>query len=555
MDTPALKSDATKLQALREQKECLVEQAEIARLERDLSIAAKQAQWVPESISSTGCNFAFSDPHDDIPGFGGYGRGVCGPGYLNTDRDSRRDGINRPIFETEEDLAAFRMMARLLVNTNATAIGIEKTLTNYTIGQGFKISVEPKTQFAKDPQIEAFAKEAQMALDEFDEVNQWSGDLDRELFRRSVRDGEFFSMIGQKNGKVVARQIEPELVTDPMCGMHGDTVDWKFGVGTDPIDIQDVLGFNVRWDSQDPTSDTLFTPLNVVHHKRNVDRTVKRGLPDYFAVDSELHDTAKLNRNITRGATVQAAIAYIKEHPPEMQKSDIQAVASAAADYSYQYHTGTGTTKTVLSRDMGSGSILDVGGGTKYVAGPGGQRQNTFIASFQAGLRNIGVRWCFPEFMVSGDASNANFASTVVAESPFVQNVLAEQHAFAGASRRVMWLVLLRHWEMGGFAGVRNFDDLRKHLTIQIETPDPSDRDSVDKETIREMQQRAGILSKRSRAAKSKLDFDIEQDNIAEEGGPASFDTELAPAEEAALGQMESLYEDAAKLLEGRRGC
>ena len=43
----------------------------------------------------------------------------------------------------------------------------------------------------------------------------------------------------------------------------------------------------------------------------------------------------------------------------------------------------------------------------------------------QAELRAIASRLVMPEFMLTSDASNANYASTMVAEGPAVQDVRA----------------------------------------------------------------------------------------------------------------------------------
>ena len=45
----------------------------------------------------------------------------------------------------------------------------------------------------------------------------------------------------------------------------------------------------------------------------------------------------------------------------------------------------------------------------------------------QAGLRALGNRWDMPEYMISGDSSNANYASTLVSGAPFVTGIEWEQ--------------------------------------------------------------------------------------------------------------------------------
>ena len=51
--------------------------------------------------------------------------------------EDRRHGRNAPHFETEEDLARIRGLARWLAGADETAIGVLENLTNYVVGTGF----------------------------------------------------------------------------------------------------------------------------------------------------------------------------------------------------------------------------------------------------------------------------------------------------------------------------------------------------------------------------------------------------------------------------------
>ena len=50
---------------------------------------------------------------------------------------------------------------------------------------------------------------------------------------------------------------------------------------------------------------------------------------------------------------------------------------------------------------------------------------SSFVAVLQAELRAIAARLVMPEFMFTSDASNANYASTMVAEGPGDEDVRA----------------------------------------------------------------------------------------------------------------------------------
>jgi capsid protein len=60
----------------------------------------------------------------------------------------------------------------------------------------------------------------------------------------------------------------------------------------------------------------------------------------------------------------------------------------------------------------------------------------------QAELRAIASRLVMPEFMLSSDASNANYSSTMVAEGPAVKMFERLQHDMREDDLEVMWRVV-----------------------------------------------------------------------------------------------------------------
>src|SRR6185369_4253327 len=86
------------------------------------------------------------------------------------------------------------------------------------------------------------------------------------------------------------------------------------------------------------------------------------------------------------------------------------------------------------------GSVLKVGYGQEYLPGPMGAERNAgFELVGQYSLRRIGVRWNMPEYMISGDASNGNYSSTLVAESPFVKAREADQQFYKRHFLSILW--------------------------------------------------------------------------------------------------------------------
>jgi hypothetical protein len=310
------------------------------------------------------------DPLEWLYDDSSFGRSL-GPLSHIGDRD---DGKSRPIIETEHDLAVIRGTARLLVKSIPTAIGVLKNLTNFCMGTGFSYKATPRQNTQHVP-LQLVDMVGQV-IDEFLDDNDWVGDFERELFTRSRRDGEFFlALYPQPTGRVEARVIEPEQITEPEDPRSLEdwlgtefASSWSFGIHTDANDVQHVHGYHVRWNSTG--SDWDYLPVERVEHvKLNVDRNVKRGLSDFYAVRSHLEGAEKLLRNTREGAAVQAAIAFIREHVPGTTPAQIQSLSSSTALSHYTQQTKTGSRTRYVSK-YEPGTVLDVASGMQYKPGP-----------------------------------------------------------------------------------------------------------------------------------------------------------------------------------------
>jgi len=525
------------LQQLTEQRDTLLMQSEIADLTSRLQ-PVHEATSVPSLIDYREMLF-------DSPGFGG--------GHYNpttTHPQDRKHGRYRPVFETESQLNQIRGMARWLTASDETAIGVMENLVNYIIGTGFEYAAVARNETGESSQLIA---RVQSVIDNFLERNDWDGDLDRELFVRSRRDGEFFLRLHHVGGGLTeARLVEPEFVTEPADKrfmneyVGADSLDWTFGVASDIRDVQRVHGFHVQWDG-DP-NDWEFVPVSeMIHAKLNVDRNIKRGLSDFFPTEKKIKRAAKVLRNTAEGAAIQAAIAYITEDAKGTAKGDIETLRSAQTDHTLRQSTPDGGTRTTRTRRFDPGTILNTVG-RQYKPGPmGSQRVPPFISVVQAVLRSVAVRWSMPENMISGDASNANFASLLVAEGPFVKSAEAKQMYYKRQFENVIWIVLKTAADHGAF-GV-DFAALRRLVNLSITPPRVSSRNRQEETTIRSTLSQAGVMSRKTWAAQEDLDYDVERQNIEDEppltmtGGPLVPGSTSQVALQAALESVETTDE------------
>ncbi len=185
--------------------------------------------------------------------------------------------------------------------------------------------------------------------------------------------------------------------------------------------------------------DGEFVDAGEVQHRRaNVDFNVKRGLPLYTPVRKNLRRAEKLLRNMSIVAEIQSAIALIRKHRGASRSGIEQFVASDADATATNSLSG----RTRHYSQYGPGTILDAPAGLEYDFPARGLDASTFVTVLQAELRAIAARLVMPEFMFTSDASNANFASTMVAEGPAIRMFERLQASTIEQDRAVMWRVV-----------------------------------------------------------------------------------------------------------------
>ena len=281
-----------------------------------------------------------------------------------------------------------------------------------------------KNTVAKNTVDENIIHSAGEVIDEFLEINRWHR-RQQELVRRRDRDGEaFLRFFFSPDGVTRVRFVEPAQIATPR--EKTDDAAASFGIQTDPADVETVLGYYV--------DGRLVEGELIQHRKANVDANVKRGLPLYYPVRKNLRRAEKLLRNMSVVSEIQSAIALIRKH-------------NAGNRESVEQFVGDGADVSVANRATGSsshfrryapGTILDAFAGTDYEFPAAGIDAGQFIRVLQAELRAIAARLVMPEFMLTSDASNANYSSTMVAEGPAVRMFERLQHDMLEDDREVL---------------------------------------------------------------------------------------------------------------------
>lgn len=414
------------------------------------------------------------------------------------DRSDRREA------PTALGIATARDTARLLLESNGVAIGLMEHLTSFVVGEGMTYKVAKDKGTNTSPEVIAAVQDV---VDEFLEVNLWP-ELEQELLVRSRRDGEYFLREFPVNGTLHVRTIEPEHVRPP-DGPEADC--YPLGVRVAERDEQTPEEYWVRCDDSERGE-----PLSAstVHHcKVNVDRAILRGVSDFYPVADDLEGVRKLLRNMREGGAVQAAIAWIEQFEGA-SASALSANVQAKRDINRPYPNDPITGRPVNMQRMEPGTVVKTGSNRKYVPAPLAGNVTPHVAIVQACLRSALSRWGMPEYF-SGDASNANYASTLVAGSPFVRIVKRLQAFYRRRFLRVVWRAVQVACAAGRLPW--SFAEVNRLVDIQAEAPTPEIANQGEQNQVWSAQHQAGVLSTQTWRMKAGLDNETEQQNLKAE--------------------------------------
>ena len=386
-------------------------------------------------------------------------------------------------FQTTVELFQIQSVARILWRDNEFAINAHRNRINYIIGQSHTYTVVGKNKEVPTATI----KRVQAVLDEILKTNNWKK-RQREIKLRDDRDGEtFIRKFRSDDGIMRFRFIEPRQINPPTVAKDYQS----FGIETLPNDCETPTAYFVDG-----------KPINaseIQHRKWNVDSSIKRGYPLLFPVRKNLARAVKLLRNMSMATEIQTAIALIRKHEQATQAAVRTFVKS-------REESRTPTNESVLR--YGPGSIVDVPQGMGYEIPPQLDPSKT-IAALQAELRAISSRLVMPEFMLTSDASNANYSSTMVAEGPAVKNFEAEQDL------QIEYDLELLNEAMAYAADSGLLTQAEIDATmIDVEPPSVQVRNQLEEAQVRQVDMALGILSPQTATAQINQSYEQEQINI-----------------------------------------
>lgn len=462
-----------------------------------------------------------NDPRD-------YGIGDSPPGFVlpggqgSPFLNRNRRGDYNPAFLNEEQLSFIRRRVRAMVVNNEIALNVLNVHKLYAVGKGLKYEVEARNDSGAD-----YVESVQALVDAFGESNELSV-KESEIIDRVLIDGEcFIRLFPTTSGLMCMRFVEPEYVKAPSTANVQDT----YGVRTALNDVETVEGYWVVEGDLASGNPPAFVPASEIVHFKHWDTpsSSKRGLSAFYPVESSLRGTEDLLLSTISMAKARAKVAMVRKIAGAVKAGADALVASQRAATMTDQTTGN----VVNMERIPYGGVLTTRVGDEIEFPSAGISAADHVGVMQMALRYIASRFSMPEYMLSSDASNSNYASTLVAESPFVRFMefvqdrmatLLGKNRWPGHRRSLVWRQI-QHAIDCRFLPV---DTLVK-VNVTVTGPTLTVRDTAKEAQVDKIYIDAGVKSIKTVQLEQGLDPDAEEANMAAERASRPKPVQMLP--------------------------
>lgn len=398
---------------------------------------------------------------------------------------------------TDGERQDLRTQARTLVAHNPHAKNILRLLESYVTGAGLRLGHQwrPGSSEAGEDLVQL----ADRLWADFLTANVSHYSF-REHARRAWRDGEcFLRRYSDQQWPPAVRFVDPETI--------GSCPDFpnSQGILTDPDDAETPLEF-LRLSPLDGGLAERVPASEMLHTRVGVDTNQKRGVTVLAPIVGTLDCYQKWIETELHARKLQASIVLWRK----VQGSPQQAFATADSQ-------GAPNSAGQRSERFKPGTILTTNQATeiKFL-----QPETNFGDAVPLGrmlLLGVAAGVGLPEFMLTSDASNANYASTMVAEGPAVKLFQSEQQFFAREFTRLWRWVMEIAIELG-YLPDNFFDRIEPTWTFpQLVTRDRPRERSADAQLVE-----LGILSKAEVARRDGVEPERMRAECEEESSQAS---------------------------------
>lgn len=407
---------------------------------------------------------------------------------------------------TESDMKNMRDLSYQMYYQNGHFKNIIRLFIKYIVGRGFSIIPD-----SSDPVVKEF-------WEKICKINKWKKRI-REIVRRKYRDGEvFIRSFKNKDGTMLFRFMDPSLVKNPSIEKEINK-NTEYGIESNPDDVEEIISYWYNGEQIDAEE--------VIHDKLDVDSDVKRGRPKCEPIMEDLsmykgwmRDRMKLNK-------IRNMIGLVRK----VSGTPTQVETIAKQNQTNRRVAQDGTSYMRTPEGI---SIITASQNIDYEFKTPNLQASDVQNDGRALLLGISAGVGLPEFMVTSDASNSNYSSTMIAESPGVQEFIDGQEDIEWVFqemfyRAITWAIeckvipektesIEKVMKKNELTGMDELIDKKisedTKCTCRIVFPEIVHRDILQETNALSLQKQEGILSKRTFAGRVDLDYDEEQEQI-----------------------------------------
>lgn len=337
----------------------------------------------------------------------------------------------------------------------------------------------------------------------FLDANHWDtgSRRDWEFCLRTWRDGEcFLRLFRQPTWPPRVHFVDPErVVADPVSGLPTE------GIAHEPDNVEAPTYYRVQ--RSDDQVDHVAAE-RMLHCKIGVDANVKRGQSLLSPVLDALQkyqswlDIELIHRKVA------SSIVLVRKHTGQSPSS-----LGSFADWSAAASQPAGSITPQQRRALlQPGTMIDAQGYDLEYLSPDSHFDDATILGRRL-LLAVAAGTGLPEFMLSADAANANYSSTLVSEGPAVRLFESWQAFFIGQWQTLFRLVMNEAVRLG-LLPAEALDQLR----LRIHPPAVAVRNRKSDAEADALYFDRGAISRRELARRDQVDPDVMEREIQFDG-------------------------------------
>ncbi len=453
----------------------------------------------------------------------------------NTSAQSAKD-------DTPAAREKYREACRYLAKWHPNARAAIRLYRNYVAGKELKLEIEPVDDSEDDYEDEDRRERWAAQFMDFLRVNSGSYSMTSHVVR-TYRDGEAFvwglpESAWDRDWPPRVAFLRPEEIADPndKDAANQDHVDYTHGIITDPNDIYTVRQY-LRVKTRGDAIGTSLPPIpadQVIHTKIDCDEDELRGNPRLLPVIKPARQIEGMVDTELVGRKLQASVVLQKKVAGG--PNAVRSVSDNARTSTSNYSSGSMNREKVRP-----GTIVTTGTNVEYAFLTPDTNFSDASPLARQILLQISAATGWPEYMITGDASNGNLASALVQEGPVVKMVQDEQEFFAKEFEKLFRWYLKLAIEKGVVEDLADMDEFDEKYRITWNFPVAVTRDNLKDRQADNLSLMGGVISRTQamrnlgvKPAKMKREMKEEMDELPAMGnGLAAMNPSMADKQDS----------------------